>query len=108
MRDRQTDPWLIGCRSSVIKSTLQSQCGLQLHLNFRTLTLSNRNLEDAIMEAYKFLSNAYEDGDRIYLFGTSGPAIQYSTVRFNRSLSAGYSRGAYQVRVLAGMIEKAG
>ncbi|KIM72979.1 hypothetical protein PILCRDRAFT_734875 [Piloderma croceum F 1598] len=46
------------------------------------------NLEDVIMEAYKFLSNEYEDGDRIYLFG--------------------YSRGAYQARVLAGMIEKMG
>jgi uncharacterized protein (DUF2235 family) len=34
------------------------------------LTLPNRNLEKVILGAYKFLSNNYEDGDRINLIGT--------------------------------------
>ncbi|KAF8957462.1 hypothetical protein BDZ97DRAFT_1846327 [Flammula alnicola] len=41
-----------------------------------------------VLSAYQWLSENYEDGDRIFLFG--------------------FSRGAYQVRVIAGMIEKVG
>ncbi|KAL4262308.1 hypothetical protein AB1N83_009012 [Pleurotus pulmonarius] len=44
--------------------------------------------ERNVLEAYKWLSENYRDGDRIFLFG--------------------FSRGAYQVRVLAGMIERVG
>jgi len=44
------------------------------------------NLAKIIISAYRWLSEHFEDGDRIYLFG--------------------FSRGAYQVRALAGMIEK--
>lgn len=47
-----------------------------------------RHLEERIMKAYEWLSNTYEDGDKIFLFG--------------------FSRGAYQVRALAGMIERVG
>ncbi len=43
-----------------------------------------RNIEDA----YKFLMDNYEAGDRVYLFG--------------------FSRGAYTVRALAGMLHKCG
>ncbi|KAI0028425.1 hypothetical protein K488DRAFT_35083, partial [Vararia minispora EC-137] len=46
------------------------------------------NFEDTILDAYRWLSETYEPGDRIFLFG--------------------YSRGAYQVRTLSGMIEKVG
>ncbi|KAJ8481649.1 hypothetical protein ONZ45_g15247 [Pleurotus djamor] len=46
------------------------------------------NFERIIHEAYEWLSENYEPGDRIYLFG--------------------FSRGAYQVRVIAGMIHKVG
>ncbi|KAJ8472948.1 hypothetical protein ONZ45_g16481 [Pleurotus djamor] len=46
------------------------------------------NFEKIIHAAYKWLSENYEPGDRIFLFG--------------------FSRGAYQVRVIAGMIEKVG
>ncbi|KAF8870031.1 hypothetical protein BD779DRAFT_1614237 [Infundibulicybe gibba] len=46
------------------------------------------NFEEILLRAYRWLSTNYEDGDRIYLFG--------------------FSRGAYQVRALAGMIEKVG
>ncbi|KAJ8494875.1 hypothetical protein ONZ45_g13088 [Pleurotus djamor] len=47
-----------------------------------------RNFEYIIDAAYKWLSENYKPGDRIYLFG--------------------FSRGAYQVRVIAGMIHKVG
>ncbi len=45
-------------------------------------------LDDNILASYEFLINHYEDGDNIYLFG--------------------FSRGAYTVRVLAGLIHKVG
>jgi uncharacterized protein (DUF2235 family)/superfamily II DNA or RNA helicase len=45
-------------------------------------------LDENILAAYEFLINQYEDGDDIYLFG--------------------FSRGAYAVRVLAGLIHKVG
>ncbi|KAI0039155.1 WD40 repeat-like protein [Auriscalpium vulgare] len=41
-----------------------------------------------VLSAYQWLSENYQPGDRIFLFG--------------------FSRGAYQVRVIAGMIEKVG
>ncbi|KZP02700.1 hypothetical protein FIBSPDRAFT_969696 [Athelia psychrophila] len=43
------------------------------------------NLEKVIIGAYRWLSNQYREGDKIFLFG--------------------FSRGAFQVRALAGMIE---
>ena len=45
-------------------------------------------LDDNVLAAYEFLVSNYEDGDEIYLFG--------------------FSRGAYTVRVLAGLIHKVG
>lgn len=45
-------------------------------------------LDDNVIAAYCFLVHNYEDGDRIFLFG--------------------FSRGAYTVRVLAGLIHKIG
>ncbi|KAJ7503219.1 hypothetical protein B0H11DRAFT_1853386, partial [Mycena galericulata] len=47
------------------------------------------NFKDIILKAYRWLSQAYKPGDKIYFF-------------------AGFSRGAYQVRTLAGMIETVG
>ncbi|KZP16568.1 hypothetical protein FIBSPDRAFT_831804 [Athelia psychrophila] len=46
------------------------------------------NLEKVIIAAYRWLSNQYRKGDKIFLFG--------------------FSRGAFQVRALAGMIETVG
>ncbi|KAF8523846.1 hypothetical protein JB92DRAFT_2883113, partial [Gautieria morchelliformis] len=46
------------------------------------------NFEKIVIAAYRWLSQNYQHGDRIYLFG--------------------FSRGAYQVRALAGMIHKVG
>jgi uncharacterized protein (DUF2235 family) len=45
-------------------------------------------LDDKVLQSYLFLVEHYEPGDRIYLFG--------------------FSRGAYTVRVLAGLIHKVG
>ncbi|KAJ7223530.1 hypothetical protein GGX14DRAFT_352176, partial [Mycena pura] len=47
-----------------------------------------RNFKDIILQAYKWLSQMYQAGDKIFIFG--------------------FSRGAYQARALAGMIEKVG
>ncbi|KAF8347215.1 hypothetical protein F5887DRAFT_882049 [Amanita rubescens] len=46
------------------------------------------NFEKVILAGYRWLSDKYKPGDRIFLFG--------------------FSRGAYQVRALAGMISKVG
>ena len=45
-------------------------------------------LDDNVLSAYQFLVDHWQEGDRIYLFG--------------------FSRGAYTVRVLAGLIHKIG
>ncbi|KIJ09055.1 hypothetical protein PAXINDRAFT_54321, partial [Paxillus involutus ATCC 200175] len=46
------------------------------------------NVEEIVQDAYGWLAREYREGDKIYLFG--------------------FSRGAYQVRVLAGMIHEVG
>ncbi|KAF7364544.1 hypothetical protein MVEN_00323400 [Mycena venus] len=46
------------------------------------------NFEQQVQDAYRWLADQYQPGDRIFLFG--------------------FSRGAYQVRTLAGMIEMMG
>ncbi|EMD30969.1 hypothetical protein CERSUDRAFT_100829 [Gelatoporia subvermispora B] len=46
------------------------------------------NFETIVLNAYRWLSDKYREGDKIYLFG--------------------FSRGAYQVRVLSAMINKVG
>ncbi|KAJ6570941.1 hypothetical protein DFH09DRAFT_1153410, partial [Mycena vulgaris] len=46
------------------------------------------NFKDIILKAYRWLSQTYLPGDKIFIFG--------------------FSRGAYQVRTLAAMIEKVG
>ncbi|CAE6418109.1 unnamed protein product [Rhizoctonia solani] len=47
-----------------------------------------KNLKKVILDAYRWLADTYQSGDRIFLFG--------------------FSRGAYQVRALAAMIECVG
>ena len=62
-----------------------------------------RNLKK-IINAYQWLSENYKDGDRIFLFGKyrTLPCILIHT----SSGCLGFSRGAYQVRIIAGMITK--
>lgn len=65
------------------------EAGLQWH-DWRTLpdVLMGRGLNRQIRRAYGYLASRYRPGDRIFLFG--------------------YSRGAYAVRSLAGMIDRIG
>ncbi|CAE6473566.1 unnamed protein product [Rhizoctonia solani] len=56
--------------------------------SFQQLTQFNRNFEKVILGAYRWLADTYKPGDQIFLFG--------------------FSRGAYQVRTLAAMIEVVG
>ncbi|EIN03680.1 hypothetical protein PUNSTDRAFT_28594, partial [Punctularia strigosozonata HHB-11173 SS5] len=46
------------------------------------------NFEEIVLKAYEWLSENYQEDDRIFLFG--------------------FSRGAYQARVIAGMLQKVG
>ena len=45
-----------------------------------------RNFADFVCDAYRYLMDYYRSGDKVYLFG--------------------FSRGAYEARALAGMVEK--
>ncbi|KAF8508774.1 hypothetical protein BU17DRAFT_56534 [Hysterangium stoloniferum] len=63
---------------SYLKQVLDNKIDLAIAWNFEKIVIS----------AYRWLADNYKDGDKIYLFG--------------------FSRGAYQVRVLAGMIHKVG
>ena len=60
-----------------------------------------RNFEKLVIGAYRWLSENYLPGDRIFLFG------QYQFIQlwlYTYSVFSGFSRGAYQVRVLSAMI----
>ena len=59
------------------------------------------------MGAYRWLAENYQDGDKIYLFGmrkTNAYLLHLLCISYLSMI--GFSRGAYQVRVLAGMIDK--
>ncbi|KAK0475727.1 hypothetical protein IW261DRAFT_1340366 [Armillaria novae-zelandiae] len=58
------------------------------------------NFRNIVEEAYRWLADNYKLRDRIYLFGKLFLAAEHE--------SAGFSRGAYQVRALAGMVERLG
>ena len=57
------------------------------------------------MGAYRWLSDNYERGDCIFLFGALEHCATYLSVDAEGS-STGFSRGAFQVRVLSAMIDK--
>jgi hypothetical protein len=61
-----------------------------------------RNFDRAILAGYRWLSNHYRPGDRIFLFGTTPLTL----VQLELNQASGFSRGAYQVRALAAMIDK--
>ena len=63
-----------------------------------------RNFERVILAGYRWLSDKYVDGDKIFLFGWALPFTFANCA--NGVGYPGFSRGAYQVRVLAGMIER--
>lgn len=59
-----------------------------LDLRARADAMTGTGLQNNVNDAYKILMRAYEDGDHVYLFG--------------------FSRGAFTVRSLAGMLFKVG
>jgi uncharacterized protein (DUF2235 family) len=68
----------------------------------------HRNFEKVIKAAYRWLCVEYQDGDRIFAFGERLLIINVMHMELStqRNTWLGFSRGAYQVRALAGMIEK--
>ena len=61
-----------------------------------------RNHKRITLSAYQWLSENYVEGDRIYLFGEF---IHQHCFCTNLRTCIGFSRGAYQVRIISGMIE---
>ncbi|KAI6004737.1 hypothetical protein EDD15DRAFT_1018393 [Pisolithus albus] len=76
------------CNGIGVAPETSGHCDLVRHISNVMDIAVARHLETRIMKAYEWLSNNYRCGDKIFLFG--------------------FSRGAYQVRALAGMIERVG
>ena len=57
-----------------------------------------------MLGAYRWLSDNYKPGDCIFLFGALQQYVTDTSV--NAEGSTGFSRGAFQVRVLSAMIHK--
>ena len=74
---------------------------LPFHISHFT-AYSLRNFERTILAAYRWLSDNYEEGDCIFLFGT----LTLCEPVIDPERCPGFSRGAYQVRVLSAMINK--
>ncbi|KAE9400679.1 WD40 repeat-like protein [Gymnopus androsaceus JB14] len=78
----------------------------QVIANYLDLALALR-FETILLDAYRWLSEMYQPGDRIFLFGNISHMHDRRPLHQAEHYS-GFSRGAYQVRTLAGMIEKVG
>ena len=94
-------------RSFLIRSIWRSHGALGGHFVYLAFLLplsSSRNFEQTVLGAYRWLSDNYERGDCIFLFGALEQYVTYVSV--NAEGSTGFSRGAFQVRVLSAMIDK--
>ena len=65
----------------------------------------HRDFEKTVQGAYRWLSDNYEPGDSIFLFGVSIQSLSYHLC-INHEGHQGFSRGAFQVRALSAMIDK--
>ena len=63
-----------------------------------------RNFEQTVLRAYRWLSDNYERGDCIFLFGALEQYVTCMTRDAERS--TGFSHGAFQVRVISALIDK--
>jgi len=63
-----------------------------------------RDFERTVFGAYRWLSDNYEPGDCIFLFGELDR--QMKCISLVPDDYTGFSRGAFQVRVLSAMIDK--
>ncbi len=61
-----------------------------------------RHFKRNVEAAYEWLADHYLPGDRIYLFGSFFDTLVASQAKSH----VGFSRGAFQIRTLSGMIEK--
>jgi uncharacterized protein (DUF2235 family) len=59
-----------------------------------------------ITDGYRFLVQNYSAGDRICLFGAIQPPLLVFFAHHDFFFFAGFSRGAYTARALAGMLHK--
>ncbi|KAH7924732.1 hypothetical protein BV22DRAFT_1129559 [Leucogyrophana mollusca] len=66
------------------------------------------NFERVLLGGYRWLSENYKPGDKIYLFGKLLVYVLFVTKVLTWFCCTGFSRGAYQVRALAGMIHEVG
>ena len=95
-------------RSFLIRSIWRLHGALSGHFIYLVLLLphpSFRNFERTVLGAYRWLSDNYERGDCIFLFG----ALEQDVTCMSGDAepgSKGFSRGAFQVRVLSAMIDK--
>ncbi|KIM83614.1 hypothetical protein PILCRDRAFT_69195, partial [Piloderma croceum F 1598] len=65
------------------------------------------NFEKVIKGAYRWLCSEYKDNGRIFMFGRQNVLLGCDR-NHERNVPLGFSRGAYQVSALAGMIEQVG
>ena len=77
-----------------------------VYLAFLLPLSSFRNVEETVLGAYRWLSDNYEPGDCIFLFGALEQYVTCMSESVDAEGSTGFSRGAFQVRVLSAMIDK--
>ena len=67
-------------------------------------SLAFRNFERVLLAGYRWLSVNYKPGDKVFIFGELG--LRKCPISLFITTESGFSRGAYQARVLAAMIKK--
>lgn len=82
------DQQQIGYYASGVGTDVRPEGFVLVERILKKLDLAIAHIGENILTAYEWLSDRYHDGDKIFLFG--------------------FSRGAYQVRALAGMIHEVG
>lgn len=108
MRGRPGVQCLIGNKSSITSWILRLHGKLVIRAATQERRLIPihtclRNVEKVIIAAYGWLADNYKEGDKIFLFGSHLLIYMYRVASNN--YATGFSRGAYQVRAIAGMIE---
>ena len=94
-------------KSFLIRSIWRSRGALSGHFIYCAFLLpfsSSRKFERTVLGAYRWLSDNYERGDCIFLFGALEQYVACTSVDVEGY--KGFSRGAFQVRVLSAMIDK--
>ena len=96
-------------KSFLIRSIWRSRGALSGHFIYCAFLLpfsSFRKFERTVLGAYRWLSDNYERGDCIFLFGALEQYVTSNMSVDAEGSNTGFSRGAFQVRVLSAMIDK--